>query len=233
MPRYRMTAGPALLALGLLAAGCNLIAGQTPAPAGPHSFVSGETLTLEGRLAYWPSGQTGRIQNLSPNPSARGIYSTDVAADGSFRLIAGPPPNQALGDFGACQNQLSIRPSNPAILALSLGASQGGTFAGYVEETEGGSRDEVEGRRQIDYLFNGGAGTWVKGTCRRTITAGAFTQTFQVTYQDVYLYPGWNALVLRLDTYQRGTNTLTEAYTAKVAQDEVGFSWVFEDFNRN
>ncbi len=61
-------------------------------------------------------------------------------------------------------------------------------------------------------------------------TGGALVQTQQVTFKQVYLYPGWNAVEMTLDRYVHTRTELTEEFSATVALDEVGFSWVFKDF---
>ncbi len=219
--------GLGLLMVAILA-GCN--SASTPVPEGQKSFVSGEALSIEGTLAYWPSGATGKIFNLAASSAANHIYEGNIGQNGHFTLTAGAPPGNALSGLGKCEDQLTITPPNPKILWLSFAVSKNGSFAGYAEETEGGTKDEQQGLTKIEYVYNGGLGTWLKGSCKIVITAGAFTQTNRWTYRDVYFYPGWNAVQLYLDTYSRTSNALTEGYTITVALDEVGFSWVFEDF---
>ncbi len=224
----RWVFGLGLLTLAVLA-GCN--SASAPVPEGQKSFVSGETLNLEGTLAYWPSGETGKIFNLAASSAANHIYEGNIEKDGHFILTAGAPPRNALSGMGKCEDQLTINPPNPKILWLTFAASKNGSFAGYVEETEGGVKDEQQGLTKIEYVYNGGPGTWFKGTCKIVYdTGGALVQTQQVTFKQVYLYPGWNAVEMTLDRYVHTRTELTEEFSATVALDEVGFSWVFKDF---
>jgi len=100
-----------------------------------------------------------------------------------------------------------------------------------VDETHGGKKDEYAGYEMIVYMYNFGQGIWIKGTCKLVYQAGAFTQTNQETYDNVYLHPGWNALLFHLGFYENVPgSSLTKKYTVYLALDESRLSWVFKDF---
>ncbi len=223
-----------LAGFAVLLVGCN--PGAAPLPEGPRSFVGGERLTLEGTLRYWPSGQTGTLYNLSANASANGLYRTAIGATGAFALTAGPPPAGALSDFGPCQKQLDIQPAGTKIFSLNFAVSKktdsGETFAGYAVESYNGSRERKSGFSEIVYFYNGGSGTWIKGTCSRDDDFGSYHTHWEATYENVYLYPGWNALVSHTDVYAQDNTHQDEHHTLHVATDELGYAWAFQDFYR-
>ncbi len=221
--------------VALLAVGCSTGSLTTPpAPEGPQSFVSGETLKLTGTLLYWPGGQTGMVYSLKPMRASGPLFSAPIDASGRFSLTIPTPPSDAIGDFGQCQKQLNFSPGIPQVFTPNLAASKNGGFAGYVDETYGGKKDEYVGYERITYVYNFGQGIWVKGTCKLVYQAGAFTQTYQATYDNVYLHHGWNALLFHLDAYEDVPgSSLTEKFTVYIAFDESGFHWVFKDFYNN